>query len=150
MTINPRPITQAALALAVMAAAIFTVSGDAGAAPVEYVKICQTWGAGYFYIPGTDICQNANAIGQTESALSSQTTSAYRGVAISSSIVAPFMPSTANYAVSAHWATFSGQNALGLGGLARVSNTNFFLSGGIGAATSGGSPVGRAGFMYAW
>jgi hypothetical protein len=150
MSTNQRSFARAALALAVVAAAMSTLGRDAAASPVEYVKICQTWGAGYFYIPGTDICQNANAIGQTENALSSQTTSAYRGVAISSSIVAPFMPSTANYAVSAHWATFSGQNALGLGGLARVSNSNFFLSGGIGAATSGGSPVGRAGFMYAW
>lgn len=150
MTINLRPITLAALALAVAAAGTFSPGRDAAASPVEYVRICQAYGIGYFFIPGTDVCQDANAIGQTQNALSSQTTSAYRGVAISSSIVAPFMPSTANYAVSAHWATFSGQNALGLGGLARVSNTNFFLSGGVGAATSGGSPVGRAGFMYAW
>lgn len=150
MTFTLRRIAQAALALAIAAAATFTLGRNADAAPVEYVRVCNLWGAGYFYIPGTDICQNGNAIGQTENAVSSATTSAYRGVAISSSIVAPFMPSTANYAVSAHWATFSGQNALGLGGLARVSNTNFFLSGGVGAATSGGSPVGRAGFMYAW
>ncbi len=26
------------------------------AEPVEYVKICDTYGAGYFYIPGTDTC----------------------------------------------------------------------------------------------
>src|SRR6185503_11096681 len=27
------------------------------AKPVEYVKICSLYGAGYYYIPGTDICQ---------------------------------------------------------------------------------------------
>jgi hypothetical protein len=26
------------------------------AEPVEYVRICDTWGAGYFYIPGTQTC----------------------------------------------------------------------------------------------
>lgn len=26
--------------------------------PVEYVKICSLYGAGYFYIPGTDTCLN--------------------------------------------------------------------------------------------
>ncbi len=26
------------------------------AAPVEYVRVCSTYGAGFFYIPGTDTC----------------------------------------------------------------------------------------------
>ena len=26
------------------------------AAPVEYVKVCSAYGAGFFYIPGTDTC----------------------------------------------------------------------------------------------
>ena len=26
------------------------------AAPVDYVRVCTTYGAGYFYIPGTDTC----------------------------------------------------------------------------------------------
>ena len=26
------------------------------AAPVEYVKVCDAYGAGFFYIPGTDTC----------------------------------------------------------------------------------------------
>ena len=26
------------------------------AKPVEYVKICSAYGAGFYYIPGTDIC----------------------------------------------------------------------------------------------
>src|ERR1041384_4306197 len=28
----------------------------AKAAPVEYVRVCSTYGAGFFYIPGTDTC----------------------------------------------------------------------------------------------
>ena len=30
------------------------------AAPVEYVKICSLYGAGFYYIPGTDTCVNVN------------------------------------------------------------------------------------------
>ena len=26
------------------------------AEPVEYVKVCETYGAGFWYIPGTDTC----------------------------------------------------------------------------------------------
>ena len=26
------------------------------AAPVEYVRVCSTYGAGFFYVPGTDSC----------------------------------------------------------------------------------------------
>ena len=26
------------------------------AKPVEYVKVCSLYGAGYYYMPGTDIC----------------------------------------------------------------------------------------------
>ena len=28
----------------------------AKAAPVEYVRVCSTYGAGFFYVPGTDSC----------------------------------------------------------------------------------------------
>jgi hypothetical protein len=44
-------------------AAGLTLAGGAQAAdmpvkakPVEYVKICSAYGAGFYYIPGTDIC----------------------------------------------------------------------------------------------
>jgi hypothetical protein len=39
---------------ALLAACMF--APQASAAPVEYVKICDTYGAGYFYVPGTDSC----------------------------------------------------------------------------------------------
>ena len=44
------------------AAGIAMVSGAQAAdmpvkaKPVEYVKICSAYGAGFYYIPGTDIC----------------------------------------------------------------------------------------------
>ncbi|MFZ4533312.1 MAG: porin, partial [Alsobacter sp.] len=45
------------------AAGIATVGGAQAAdlpsrkaAPVEYVRVCSTYGAGFFYIPGTETC----------------------------------------------------------------------------------------------
>ena len=44
-------------------AAAFAVSGGAQAAdlalavePIDYVKVCDAFGTGYYYIPGTDTC----------------------------------------------------------------------------------------------
>ncbi len=44
-------------------AAAFAVAGGAQAAdlalavePVDYVKVCDAFGTGYYYIPGTDTC----------------------------------------------------------------------------------------------
>ena len=48
--------------LLVSAAGLMAVAGAQAAdlpvkaAPVEYVKICSLYGAGFYYIPGTDIC----------------------------------------------------------------------------------------------
>lgn len=45
------------------AAVIFATAGASAAdlpsrkaAPVSYVKVCDAYGAGFFYIPGTDTC----------------------------------------------------------------------------------------------
>ena len=49
------------------AAGLAVVSGASAAdlpvrkaAPVEYVRVCNTYGAGFFYIPGTDTCLSIN------------------------------------------------------------------------------------------
>jgi Porin subfamily len=35
---------------------VFAVPGDAVAEPVDYVRVCDTYGTGFFYIPGTETC----------------------------------------------------------------------------------------------
>ncbi len=47
--IAPAAIVGASLATAVASPALAGV-------PVEYVKVCETYGAGFYYIPGTDTC----------------------------------------------------------------------------------------------
>jgi hypothetical protein len=49
----------------ILAAAVVVVAGAAGsgsadAKPVEYVRICDIYGANWFYIPGTDTCINTS------------------------------------------------------------------------------------------
>jgi hypothetical protein len=53
------------------AAALAAVSGARGAdavviaepEPVEYVRVCDTYGAGFYYIPGTETCMSISSRG---------------------------------------------------------------------------------------
>ena len=162
------------------AAGLIAVSGAQAAdlpvkaKPVEYVRICSLYGAGFFYIPGTDTCTNANQIATNQFDLARAQTRASTGTAMAASLVAPWLPTGTNYAVSTHWATYDGQHAAGFSGLMRVSG-NFVFSGGFSLGLDKGSltsltnrtqtefgtaipaqswsdvrGLGRAGFMYAW
>lgn len=160
------------LAVAAGAAALFATPGHA--APVEYVKICSLYGAAFFYIPGTDTCVNANQILQNQFDIARAQTRSSTGVAMSASLVAPWLPTGTNYAISSHWAGFDGQHAFGTSGLVRISG-NLVFSAGIAAGLDQGRlqsnitrtqtefgtsipaqswsdvrTLGRAGFMYAW
>jgi hypothetical protein len=150
MRSKDRSVIRATFAFLALVAGMSFFYRSATAGPVEYVRVCDADGAGYFFIPGTDTCVNANNIVTTQSAVGSNTATAYQGVAISSALVAPFMPSNSNFAVSGNWANFAGKDGFGVSGLARISNSNFFLSAGFGASSSGGPTVQRAGFMFAW
>jgi len=61
--------------LLVSAAGIVAVSGAQAAdlpvkaKPVEYVKVCSLYGAGFYYVPGTDICLKVGAYFRAEYAV---------------------------------------------------------------------------------
>ena len=111
-----RPIVAAMTAM--FTAIIATLSH---AAPVQYTKICSLYGAGFFYIPGTDTCTSAQQIVQNQYALARLNTKAATGTAMAASLVAPWLPTGTNYAVSNHWAGYDGENAVGFSGLMRLS-----------------------------
>jgi Porin subfamily len=161
----------ASAATAAFAAIIATPSQ---AAAIEYVKVCSLYGAGFFYIPGTDTCTNANQAVQNQFAIAKANTFSATGTAMAASLVAPWLPTGTNYAISNHWAAFDGQNALGMSGLMRISG-NLVFSAGFAAGLDQGHllstsnrtqtefgtsmpeqswsnvrGLGRAGFMYAW
>jgi hypothetical protein len=116
---------------AVLAAAALTLLTSAPShAAVEYVKICTLYGAGFFYIPGTDTCVNANQIVADQFALARELTRAATGSAMATSLVNPWLPDGTNYAISTHWAVFDGQHAVGVAGLVRLYG-NLALSAGV-------------------
>jgi hypothetical protein len=157
------------------------IAGFAGVAatpcqaqPVEYVKVCDLYGASFFYIPGTDTCVNAQQIVDNQYAIARANTRAATGTAMAASLVAPYLPTGTNFAVSSHWAGFDGQHAAGFHGLMRLSG-NFVFSAGVALGLDRGKlssltertltengvshpnqswseirTLGRAGFMYAW
>jgi len=157
------------------AIAVLALMTDASsAAAVEYVKICSLYGVGFFYIPGTDTCTSAFQIVQNQFAIARAGTRAATGTAMAASLVAPWLPTGTNFAISNHWAGFDGQNAVGFCVLMRL-NGNFVFSAGFAAGLDRGSllslsnrtqtefgtsdprqswseirGLGRAGYMYAW
>lgn len=96
MRIQKTVLSIAGLCLAV---AQFAGITPARAAPVQFVKVCNQDGPGFFFIPGTDNCVDADQINDTQAALAAFSTTAFQGVAISTAIVAPYMPSNSNYAI---------------------------------------------------
>jgi hypothetical protein len=80
------------------------------------VKVCSLYGAGFFYIPGTDTCTQAAQIIDNQFAIAKAQTLASTGTAMAASLVAPYLPNGTNFAVSTHWAMFNGQNAAGVSG----------------------------------
>ena len=67
--------------LLVSAAGLVAVSGAQAAdlpvkaKPVEYVKVCSLYGAGFYYIPGTDICLKVGAYFRAEYAVGNMASS---------------------------------------------------------------------------
>jgi hypothetical protein len=168
-----RPARSLAAAIAAGFAAVIAAPAHA-ASPVEYVRVCSLYGAGFFYIPGTDTCLNSNQILQSQYDLARAQTRSATGTAMAASLVAPWLPTGTNYAISTHWAGFDGQHAVGSSGLMRVSGNLVFSAGfalgldngrqlsltsrtqtefGTSVPAQSWSDVrglGRAGFMYAW
>ena len=136
---------------AVLLGACFSLCALAGfaplrAAPVQFLKVC---GQGTFFIPGTDDCADANQIIANQFDVARQGSFAFTGIAVATALVEPFMPDHANFAVAIHEATSEHKFAIGL--VARLGNSNFFVSGGFGTGLTNGAPTGqRAGFMFAW
>jgi hypothetical protein len=107
-------------------------------AAVEYVRICSLYGAGFFYVPGTNTCTSAQDIVTNEFAIARAQTLASTGTAMAAALVNPFLPKGTNYAISTHWAIFDGQNALGIAGMMRLRG-NLALTAGVSFGLDRGS-----------
>jgi hypothetical protein len=145
-----------------------------GAAPVQYVRFCSLYGPGFFYIPGTDTCLDTHQITANQFAIDRQYSRAATGIAMTTSLVTPYLPNGTNYAISGNWGGFDGKNAIGIAGMIRLRG-NLVFSVGFAAGLDAGRSIafsertqtevgtvsrsqswseiqglGRAGFQYAW
>ena len=147
----------------------------AWAAPVDYVRVCDAYGADYFYMPGTDICMNANTgttkqatAGGTyngESEMAARFNDAFEGVAVSAAMPQAYIPPGHRFAIAGNWAQFTGSSgsagfsygaygapsagALGIGAAMRINdNLTFSAAGAIGLDRSTWAT--RVGFNMSW
>ena len=177
ITAAPRHVAgRAARAIAAAAIGVLALlaTGTPSHAQVQNVRICSLYGAGFFYIPGTDTCVNAQQTVDTQFAIARFMTRAATGSAMAASLVRPYLTDYTNFAISTHWAVFDGQHALGFSGLMRISG-NLALSAGIAFGLDRGNlttlssrtqtefgtsipqqswsdvrVLGRVGLMYSW
>jgi hypothetical protein len=105
------------------------VATPSHAQPVQYVRVCDIYGAGFFYMPGTDTCLQTNQVVDNQFAIARASTRAATGTAMAASLVNPFLPDGTNFAISTHWAGYDGQNAVGFAGLMRLKGNLSFSAG---------------------
>jgi hypothetical protein len=149
------------------AAAIVGLSqGGAHAEPLEYVRVCNYFGAGYQYIPGTETCvqvdtgktarqtENGPVYGKTELAeridqafAAAEETS--RAAAVIGALPVPIIEKGHNVALAGNYAQFEDDGAFGLAGAFRI-NANVTLNGGVAVGAEEGSVGGRVGLNVSW
>jgi hypothetical protein len=122
------------------------------AKPVEYVRVCDIYGVGWYYIPGTATCfnvatgetreetENGTAHGQSGSA--AQVQQLFEGVALGLALPTPVVAPGDRFAISASWGQFEGSHALGFGAALRLGDgvtLNASVGVGLGQGTVGSS-----------
>jgi hypothetical protein len=135
----------------------------------DYVVICDQFGSGFFFIPGTNECVSADLIlenaerldaldelfgptGEITSRLrelDDEIDEAKEGNAIGIALANPFMPDGKTFAVGTNVGLSDGESAVGMTGIAQVTET-FGVSGGFGVGLGHGGLAGRLGFQAAW
>jgi hypothetical protein len=142
-----------------VAAALTLVVTPAFADP-EYVRVCDAFGPGFFYIPATETCVNVDTgetrtdiepgvvlNGQTE--LAKQVQQANEGVALSIALPNATVDAGKTYGAAVNVGTFGGEAALGLGAAIKATEGLTF-NGAVGVGLGGGNVAGRAGVNFSW
>ncbi len=145
------------LVAAALCAAIFGTSPASAAA--EYVRVCDAFGTGWFYIPGTETCYNADT-GETkkdtafgvvsgESKMLEQVRDANEGVALSLALPTATVDDGKTFGAAVSFGTFNGENAVGVGGAIEALDGLTF-TGAVGVGLNRGTTGGRAGVNFSW
>lgn len=150
-----------ALSGAVIASVMAGIHAPAQADP-EYVRVCDAYGEGYFYSPGTETCVHAET-GETrrmsdagtvygETELAKRLGAVEHQSAISNALEDPDLSADEQFGLRVNWGAAGQKNALGITGTAVIPQNVFSgriaTSGGVGF--SGGKVGGRAGVQVTW
>lgn len=140
--------------------AVSTLWGaPAFAAPVEYVRVCDAYGTGFFYIPGTETCINPDT-GETKKATESGTVTgeselaegvhnANEGVALSLALPNATIDPGKTFGAGINVGAFGGEAAVGVSGAFQAGD-GLTLNGAVGVGLSRGNVGGRAGVNFSW
>jgi hypothetical protein len=139
---------------------------QAQAQPVEYVRICDTYGAGFFYIPGTEQCYRPSD-GQlryvdpitgeevvTETPFAARVREMEAKAAISNALEDPDLVEGERFGIRLNWGATETTDAIGvtgailLGGSLAAGGTRMLGTGGLGFAD--GFVGARFGFQMNW
>lgn len=143
----------------VAVSALMFLATPASAEPVEYVRVCDAFGTGFFYIPGTETCVNPDTgetrkdsengviYGQTEVAKEAQ--EATEGVAIGIAMSNATVDAGKTFGAAANIGTYGGEVALGLSAAIKATEGLTF-NGAVGVGLGGGNVAGRGGVNFSW
>lgn len=137
------------------ASVMATTSFPTYASPVQYVKVCDLYGAGWFYIPGTDKCvkpDTGEVRWQSEDGTQYSTIKSIEktdeGVALSLSLPGATIDAGKTFGVGVNFGTFGGQTAVGVSGAVKaMDGLTLNAAAGVG---SQGDAGGRAGVNFSW
>lgn len=125
----------------------------------DYVRVCDAFGTGFFYIPGTDTCVNPDTgetrrdsrdgivYGQTEVAKEAQ--QATEGVAIGIAMSNATVDPGKTFGAAANVGTYGGEVALGLSAAIKATE-GLTVNGAVGVGLGGGNVAGRGGVNFSW
>jgi hypothetical protein len=132
--------------------------------PLEYVRVCDVFGTGFYYIPGTETCVR-DTDGQTrqdtefgvvtsETALASRVGALEADAAIATALEDPDLVAGEHFGVRVNWGAAGAENAAGVTGSAVLGENLFGESGRItgsgGVGFTNGRVGGRAGLQLTW
>jgi hypothetical protein len=141
----------------------------------DYVIVCDTYGTGFFYIPGTETCLNAErgetrtetsegtVVGETklasrvsdiEARIDGAFSDSFKDIAIASALADPDLVAGEHFGVRVNWGNAGSKNAFGFSGAVVLGENVFGDRGritGTGAiAFTDGRVGGRAGLQLTW
>ncbi len=146
-----------------MTTKVMTIAGllvaattTAMAVPVNYVRTCDQFGAGFLVLPGTDTCLNPDtgvtAVNTETGVVFGQSqivSKAYEGVALGIAMQSARIEPGKTFGANMNLGTFEGESAFGFGGALQLSD-GVSVDATVGLGLNNGGNAGRVGVNFSW